>query len=100
METGAFEIEKLWENVALSLLQLCMRDVGDKNFGVMLLGNDIHLKVIGLSTNTEINVVGGAEYDDLAKQLVLACLQKLSAGDLIELSLKQLNTEADVLKPS
>lgn len=100
METGEFEIGKLWENVAQYLLQLCMRDDGDKDFGVMLLGNDVHLKVIGLSTNTEINVVGGEEYNDLAKQLVLACLQKLSAGDLVELSLRPLNTEADVLKPA
>lgn len=100
MDTGDFEIAKLWENVALNLLQLCMRDVGDKDFGVLLLGDDIHLKVTGLSTNTEINVVGGMEYNDLGEQLVLACLQKLSAGDLVEQSLKELNNEADVLKPA
>ncbi|QWV93186.1 hypothetical protein KP004_18770 [Geomonas oryzisoli] len=100
METGKFEITKLWESIALSLLQLCMRDVGDKDFGVLLLGEDIHLKVTSLSTDTEINVVGGTEYNDLAEQLVLACLQKLSAGDLVALHLKELNNEADVLKPA
>ncbi|MBU5638528.1 hypothetical protein KOM00_17510 [Geomonas sp. Red69] len=98
MENGAFEITKLWESVALNLLQLCMRDFGDKDFGVLCLGDDVHLKVTGLSTDTEINVVGGGEYNDLGKQLVLACLQKLSAGDLVELHLKELNNEADVLK--
>jgi hypothetical protein len=56
--------------------------------------------VIGLSTNTEINVVAGAEYNAMAKQLVHACFKKLSAGDIVELSLKSLNTEADVLKPA
>ncbi|WP_136524334.1 hypothetical protein [Geomonas ferrireducens] len=100
METGEFEIAKLWESVAMSFLQLCMRDGGDKDIGVMLLGSDVHLKVIGLSTNTEINVVAGAEYNAMAKQLVHACFKKLSAGDIVELSLKSLNTEADVLKPA
>ncbi|MBU5614460.1 hypothetical protein [Geomonas azotofigens] len=98
METGEFEIAKLWESVALNLLQLCMRDFGDKDFDVVFLGNDLHLKVTGLTTNTEINVVGSLEYADLGRQLALACLQKLSAGDLVELSLKELNSEADVLK--
>lgn len=100
METGEFEITKFWESVGMNLLQLCMRDVGDKDCEVVLLGDDIHLKVTGVSTDTKLEVVGHGDYSDLGKQLVLACLKKLSAGDLVELHLKALNDEADVLKPA
>jgi len=96
MESEEFDITRLWESVAHNLLQLCMRDVGDKDFEVALLGHEIHLKVTGVSTNTEIKIVGEEEYNDLGEQLVLACIQNLSAGDLAELSLKVLNKDADV----
>lgn len=100
MESEEFDITRLWESVAHNLLQLCMRDVGDKDFEVALLGHDVHLKVTGVSTNAELKIVGEEEYNDLGGQLVLACLQNLTAGDLAELSLKALNKDADVGRPA
>lgn len=96
MEPDDFVMEQVWDSVAHSLLHLGLRDGGDKDFGVMLLGNDVHVRVVGVETNAEIRIVGEAEYNDLGEQLVLACLHNLTPGDIAELSLKELNTDKDV----
>ena len=80
---------KLWDSVAHNVLELGLRDGGDKDFNIVQLGDDVHIKVSGVITNAEISIVGEPEYNDLAQQLVLACLHNLTPGDLAELSLKE-----------
>lgn len=87
-----FSEMELWESVALSVLHLGMGAGDEKDFDIVRLGDSIQVKVSGVETGAELKVVG-EDYNELGEQLVLACLHNLSAGDLAQLSLRELNKD-------
>lgn len=92
-----FDEVRLWESAAMHLLSYGTGVGEDKDFDIVRLGDDVQLKVTGVSSGIEMKVVG-RDYQELGEQLVLACLKKLSPGDLAELRLKELKKHTAELK--
>ena len=93
-----FEISELYESAALYLLALALGNNDERDFSVMLLGQDVHLKVLDATGAAAISVVG-KDYNELGEQLVLACLHKISVEQLGLLHLTPLQKLPPVLRP-
>ena len=91
-------VSHLYESAALYLLSLALGNNEERLFSVILLGEDVHLKVLDATGTAAISVVG-KDYNELGEQLVLACLHKISVEQLGVLHLTPLQKLPPILRP-
>ncbi|HJV64920.1 MAG TPA: hypothetical protein VJ550_04230 [Geomonas sp.] len=85
------------EEMALNLLALGLEDWEEKSFEACRSGELIHLRVRNCEGEVVLKVAGSG-VDDLAEQLVLACLHNVSTEQLGALHRRPLNRGLQVQK--
>ena len=92
------DMEEFFEAMSGHIVALGTDDFEDKDFGGEKISDALmRLQVISLKGEQLLQVYGG-DSDELAEQLVLACLQNVSIEHLGALHLKPLNTPLQVRK--
>lgn len=98
MGESEFDINQLYESIALMLMSLTIDLDEEKTFEAVMLGDDVHMKVRLDSGEVPLDVVG-RDYNELGDQLVLACLHKVSIDRLGALHHRPMQVVSDLHPP-
>ncbi|WP_183356748.1 hypothetical protein [Geomonas silvestris] len=85
------DTDQFYEAMAMHLVQVATDNFEEKDIGLMVQGDLIHLEFRALDGELLLKVVG-KDSEEVANQLLLACFHNLSIEHLGALHLKPLNS--------